>query len=369
MSYLKTLNSTDVVITPFEVNKGFSFIGKSIASLVPYGEAVYGTGSYGQQIVLGNTINTNYIDRFLAVNTYSSNNSDFFNLDTEPTTGYFATYYQKLVFNSVKQLYYSNFITSPTGDSLATASLVPGVTPDGDKLIGPVTSRGRFDNTLQSNLTPNREFPSIEGATLGILSVPSKLYGDYIQPSTFNINFGSGSGGDTIYNIVDDGEGNLLLDNQHCGNIIYKQGIAILTGRSIFGYGADEYGIEDYGNDTGSFSNDPSWVEDFATTLNISCSFSSSFNIYETQYKCTIRANEYNYSLNPSLLKNYGNNKILISGSNEYKDFATGSDFSPYVTTIGLYNENQELLAVGKLAQPLPTSQTTDTTILINIDR
>jgi len=47
----------------------------------------------------------------------------------------------------------------------------------------------------------------------------------------------------------------------------------------------------------------------------------------------------------------------------------TGSDFSPYVTTIGLYNENQELLAVAKLAQPLPTSQTTDTTILINLDR
>ena len=34
-----------------------------------------------------------------------------------------------------------------------------------------------------------------------------------------------------------------------------------------------------------------------------------------------------------------------------------------------MYNEQNELLAVGKLAQPLPTSQTTDTTILINIDR
>jgi len=51
-----------------------------------------------------------------------------------------------------------------------------------------------------------------------------------------------------------------------------------------------------------------------------------------------------------------------------YNDYVTSSFFSPYVTTVGLYNNNQELLAVGKLAQPLPTSQTTDTTILINLD-
>ena len=49
-------------------------------------------------------------------------------------------------------------------------------------------------------------------------------------------------------------------------------------------------------------------------------------------------------------------------------DFATGSYFSPYVTTVGLYNNDKELLAVGKLAQPLPLSSTTDTNIIINLD-
>ena len=93
--------------------------------------------------------------------------------------------------------------------------------------------------------------------------------------------------------------------------------------------------------------------------------------IYESQYKCTIRANEFNYSLNPSLLSNSlrGQDGILLSGSSQYSDFVTGSDFSPFVTTVGLYDEEQNLLAVGKLSQPLPTSQTTDTTILINLDR
>lgn len=92
----------------------------------------------------------------------------------------------------------------------------------------------------------------------------------------------------------------------------------------------------------------------------ITVSFSSSYTIFETQYKCTIGADEYNYSNNPSLL----------SGSEgDIYDFATGSYFAPYVTTVGLYDEAFNLLAVAKLAKPLPTSRTTDTTILINIDR
>ena len=109
------------------------------------------------------------------------------------------------------------------------------------------------------------------------------------------------------------------------------------------------------------------------TSSNITCSFSSSYKIYETQYKCTMRENEFNFSQNPSL----SSGSTLISSSmgtfftpGQYlTDNVTGSYFSPYVTTVGLYDEAQNLLAVGKLAQPLPTSPTTDTTILINIDK
>jgi len=98
----------------------------------------------------------------------------------------------------------------------------------------------------------------------------------------------------------------------------------------------------------------------FITGSNVTCSFSSSYTLFETQYKCTIGADEFNYSMNPS----------LISGSEgQIYNFATGSYFAPYVTTVGLYDESYNLLAVAKLAKPLPTSRTTDTTILINFDK
>lgn len=101
--------------------------------------------------------------------------------------------------------------------------------------------------------------------------------------------------------------------------------------------------------------------DDIINATNVTCSFSSSFDIYETQYKATINEFEYNFSLNPS----------IISGSTDgtVYDFVTGSFFSPYVSTVGLYDNDQNLLAVGKLSQPLPVSRTTDTTIFINIDR
>jgi len=51
-----------------------------------------------------------------------------------------------------------------------------------------------------------------------------------------------------------------------------------------------------------------------------------------------------------------------------YYDFCTGSYFSPYVTQIGLYNEANQLVVVGKLSNALPISLHTDTTFVINFD-
>ena len=97
------------------------------------------------------------------------------------------------------------------------------------------------------------------------------------------------------------------------------------------------------------------------TGSNITCSFQSTMTIYESQYKCTLRENEFNYTQNPSAISGSSNSGIVY-------DFLTGSYFEPYVTTVGLYNNANQLVAVGKLAQPLQSSNTTDTSILVNLD-
>jgi len=63
------------------------------------------------------------------------------------------------------------------------------------------------------------------------------------------------------------------------------------------------------------------------------------------------------------------NPTITTDTSGSLRDFATGSNFSPYATSIGLYNDANELLLVAKLGQPIPISDNTDTTFVIRYDQ
>ena len=74
---------------------------------------------------------------------------------------------------------------------------------------------------------------------------------------------------------------------------------------------------------------------------------------------------EFNFSQNPPITSGSTANSSSIgtffTPGQYLLPFATSSYFQPYVTTVGLYNEQQQLLAIGKLSQPLPLSPTTDT--------
>ena len=297
----KQLLASDVIVTPFQVNKSFTFSGSDL---------------------IGSTVG---IDRFLGKNI----NSNPFISGSNPTTGYISTQDQELVYNSIKQLYYSNYLSSSYGDNVNTASLVPGNNTEGNVLIGTTPSPGMYDTYNQTTLTFAKSFPTGSNEFVGVISVPSRLFGDYIQPNSFTFKFTSGS----TFTLTDDGEGNLKSGSTTVGNIFYPHGMAVITDQTLA---------------SGSI-----------ITLNATCSFSSSYTIYETQYKCTFRENEFNYTLNPTLQSD-------TSGS--VYSYTTSSQWSPYVTMVGLYDEAQNLLAIGKLSQPLPTSVTTDTTILVNID-
>lgn len=327
MGAFKKFLSSDLIVTPFEVNKSFSFTG-----------AAAFTGSD-----VG-------IDRFLGKNILN----DFFTSGSNPQTGEIQRLDQELVYNSTKQLYYTNYLSSSYGDTPSEPFTVPGLDETGDVRIGSASSAGRYENYIQTTLRTQHYFPTESNATIGVISIPTNLYGERIQPGTFTISAESGS-------ITDDGNGGLYANSNYIGNIIYQHGLAILTldqaGIGVGAtYGSGVYGTASYG-DTGASG----LIENIVTSSNAVCSFSSSYTLFETQYKCTVDSNEYSFTLNPT----------VISGSTDgtVYDFATGSYFDPYVTTVGLYNEAQDLIAVAKLGKPLPLNSTTDTNIIINIDR
>ena len=94
--------------------------------------------------------------------------------------------------------------------------------------------------------------------------------------------------------------------------------------------------------------------------------FRNTVTTYEHSVFCTVQENEFNFTMNDSIRKKDEDGNV-----DEYDsvmDLATGSDFQPYVTTIGLYNDNRQLVAVGKLAKPIKNDPKLAISFLVTID-
>jgi hypothetical protein len=82
------------------------------------------------------------------------------------------------------------------------------------------------------------------------------------------------------------------------------------------------------------------------------------------QYFIRVKNKEFNYSNNPTFISdgNDGNTK----GTIKITDFV--NDPHTYPTTVGLYDDNNELVAVAKLSQPTKKTFDTEFTLKIRID-
>jgi hypothetical protein len=129
------------------------------------------------------------------------------------------------------------------------------------------------------------------------------------------------------------------IDNKpYVGNMFYSNGLTTIT----------KPNYQDILN--------PGNTNDFNT------SYQGTHLIYENEYQCMAEQHEFDQTLNPSA------RKIKSKDSEDLADFATGSNFSPYVTTVGLYNDNGELLVIGKLGQAIRMTDEADTTFVVRYD-
>ena len=339
MAAFKQFTTKDITIAPFTANKGFDFVSGSITA------SNVGIDIFQGINPTGSVISTEAADTGL--------------ISVQNTTG---------VYNSVKQLYYTNYTTSSWGNEVPTQSIIPGALASDTVRIGPVQSP-RYENYLQSTLTQSRNLPKEPSGSVTVVSIPQRLFGENIVPNTFVLNYGTAE-------VADDGEGNLIAIASGSGapaalygSGLYGSGVysssAWYPGGEIVGQIFYSHGIAVFTTTSLAImsSNISASGEDLT---GLSISFSSSITIFEHQYKCLVGENEFGYSLNPSIISS--STDLTGSLNDVYYDFATGSIFDPYATTVGLYNENSDLLAVGKLSYPVPISKYCDTTIIVNFD-
>lgn len=234
-----------------------------------------------------------------------------------------------LNFLSIKQLYYSNFNTGS----------------------GLIDTTGSYDNYLETSLFSGSRKLNNEGEGI-IYSIPQKLFGTHLEPGSISISssYGGSNSVGSGFVLTDDGEGNLYNSTVHVGNVIYSHGQLVITSRDYFLHLSASEAVD----------NRPT------------IGFKSNVPIYTNTYSIKIADYEFNHTLNPSAQS--GSTILTYSGSNylqpsgKYASNVTGSEFQPYITAVGLYNDSNELIAVGKLAQPLPKPADTELTIQIKLD-
>jgi hypothetical protein len=178
-----------------------------------------------------------------------------------------------LNYYSIRHLFYSNFLT---GSFPVSASYA-------DNFLQSTAASGTLDADL-------RYFPTESNAEITIFSIPRQVFGQQISRQSFNLS-------SSAYYIIDDGNGNLLDQTTqiYVGNVIYPQGIAIITNPNYQVYfpGCKNYTVTyvggggdlffEYTDCTGSYV----LVESITSGATTFCAESGSVNVLSGNYTLT----------------------------------------------------------------------------------
>jgi len=263
-------------------------------------------------------------------------------------------------FSATKAIYsqYRNLIFG--GDETQNFSF-NGHTPDDIYIIN--INRARYKNALRLN-----NLSLILSGSNG-LPVKLKLTSDTVTTSGSanairagvgrEFNLVSGSNG------IRQGDSNTYVTNSGSYGFVYPDaGLIILNADALdhsgsaaaFGLGGGGLNLGT-GISTNTMGKNPVKLQN-AITLGGSFTLDSQEDIASKYYWCRVFNKEFNYTTNDSFTKTDG----TLSFDSMIDTPQT------YITTVGLYNDNQDLLAVAKLSQPLPKDFTKEALIKVKLD-
>jgi hypothetical protein len=251
----------------------------------------------------------------------------------------------------LREVFFINFARLLQKDEIKKGSftLEFGITGSGPTAVQTASFTGL-------NFTKRVKAADLSGSTSYLVNSPAGDYGILYATSS-----------------TTDGTTHLTHDKYPVGLVFYQAGIAVVSG-SLFSDAA-QGGILSNTAGTTNLRNPfnahaPVDGYQFMSGSSISgsadairnriynISFNNTTELNSTVYFCRASHNEFNYSSNPTYLQN---SKIRVK--NESLDQPVS-----YITTVGLYSANNELLAVAKTSEPLQKTPDTELVLRVRLD-
>ena len=150
------------------------------------------------------------------------------------------------------------------------------------------------------------------------------------------------------------------VDGTGVGLVYYQPGIVVLTASVFDGEFGPRADTSTYTSSVGAYLTSGSITGSCDGLRNRiqNIQFNNTTELNSTVYFCRANHNEFNYSSNPTYVSG---SKIVV------KNFATDPPLS-YITTIGLYSADNELLAVAKVSEPLKKTIDSELTVRVRLD-
>ena len=166
-------------------------------------------------------------------------------------------------------------------------------------------------------------------------------------------------------------------NSANVGNVIYNTGTITITSPIGLQYDQFESLTEVYykfpywdvfrvgDNDVDKYTG---WTDPDNWAYDWDLDYKSTLTIYQNEILCTAPAGSFNLSMNPTLRETSEAVGCDVMSVEQLKGIVTHSAFTPYATSLGLYNENLELLAIAKFARPIGMIKEADMTFVVRFD-